>query len=269
MASALSTPLYAYWPNGISWFEEDHFIAGLGAITGRGTTSGAGAASALSTTQVAQHPGIWTLTGGTAAGVASIAFPGAYSFASGTGKIGFRVLFLTPATLYTSAANSGQVFWGFWNSPIAGTAPTSGAYFQLDTALSATGNVPYCVCSSGSLSVSSGVTLLPSTWYESLILVDNNANTVEYYLSAANTSFPTTGSTNLLAPNFGNPCLAITSVNPYSFTTNIATAQYAGFTVNKTATTGAASVAFNLDIWAVIMGQGTASLTGSSLASMN
>lgn len=253
MPSSLSVNLYTSWPTGSAWFEEDHFVTGLGAITGRGTASGTGAASALSAVNFAGHPGCWSLTSGTASGaLASLGFPGLLDFSATSGKYAFRTVF-RPTTLFT-AGNTGQIFWGFFPSAIAGTAPASGAYFQYDTAISAT--IPNAVVAgAGSSSVPSGVTLVAGSWYDSLIVVDNIAATAEFYLAAFQTGPG-------VFPYYGTP------VSVVNLTSAFANPMQTGVTIIKGAV-GAASVITYLDFWALAFGAGTLSLTGASLLSMN
>src|ERR1700730_8569769 len=102
MPSSLSVNLLTSWPTGIGWFEEDHFITGLGAIAGRGTASGTAESSALSAVNFAGHPGCWALACGTASGsIASLGFPGLLPFDAASGKYAFRVIF-RPTTLFTA-----------------------------------------------------------------------------------------------------------------------------------------------------------------------
>ena len=253
MPSSLSTNLYTSWPTGLNWFEEDHFMNGTGAATGRGTVSGTAETSSQSATTIAGHPGIWSLVSGTAsASLASLGFPGLQSFSNSSGKYAFRMVF-QPLTLF-NAGNTGQIFWGFAPSIIAGTAPASGAYFQYDTALSAT--VPFAVVAgAGSSSVSSGVTLVAASWYDSLIVVDNIAATAEFYLAGFQTvpgAFP----------YYGTP---VSSVN---LTSAFASGMQTGAMIIK-GVTGVTSVTLNIDFWALAFGAGTLSLTGASIASMN
>lgn len=253
MPSSLSVNLYTSWPTGLSWYEEDHFIAGLGAITGRGTVSGTAESSAESAVNIAGHPGLWALASGTAsASLASLGFPGLLDFSATGGKYAFRLVF-SPHTLFTGG-NTGQIFWGFAPTIIAGTAPASGAYFQYDTALNA--SIPYAVVAgAGSLSVASGVTLVAAAWYDSLIVVDNVAATVEFYLAPFQT-------VNGSFPSYGAP------VATFALTSAFANPMQCGIMTIKGAV-GATSVITYIDLWALCLGGGTLSLTGASMLSMN
>jgi hypothetical protein len=253
MPSSLSVNLYTSWPTGIAWYEEDHFIAGLGAITGRGTASGTAESSAESAVNFAGHPGCWALSCGTAsASIASLGFPGLLDFSATGGKYAFRLVF-RPTTLFT-AGNTGQTFWGFFPSVIAGTAPASGAYFQYDTAISAT--IPNAVVAgAGSSTVPTGMTLVAGSWYDSLIVVDNVAATAEFYLANFQTG-------NGVFPYYGSP------VSTFALTSAFANPMQTGITTIKGAS-GTTAVITYVDFWGLAMGGGTLSLTGASLLSMN
>jgi hypothetical protein len=254
---SLSSPLLTYWPSPITWAEEDHFISGLGAITGRGTASGTGESSAELASTVAGHPGIWKLACGTAsASIASLGFPGLLSFANTDGKYAFRSI-ISPQSLF-SAGNTGQLFWGFGNTMVAGTAPTSGFYFQYDTALSA--SIPYAVVAgAGTLSQASGVTLVGTSWYDSMIVVDNAALTVEFYLTLALTA---AASANGQYPSYGTP------VATFSMPSNQSGGLQAGITTIKGAS-GSTSVSTYIDYWGLFFSGGPATMEGMSLQSVN